>query len=457
MLQQQEAERLQREAKKTNCAATDRFWVESEGKCDGRRTATGERRGEAYACEEQGNFWDSDFGYKFCNKLLDVDGKPKSGKEFCSSNNQYWDGSKCDPTKNLDGSPKLYADVCQDLGMEYIPRGTKEVDLYGKRKINEPQSSPNTCNPDKDTEGNPINEERLCLDSVSYYKDGKCDYKKFPNGADKPEAMIDTIRHHRNGIQIPYDKASLMERFQNITMNGAINNQNWDDFGRIQNDYNQQREKAKKEAAIEKAKDVLGLFNVDYAISKGFVPGDPRGQSFWNDWTEAQRNMWIDNQNIQWLTDWYPWNMEGTPGIKANLTPAEQNEYRGDFSRAISLYTKKDTSGVYEDPEFMNALRPFFSRPSKPKPKGNGRGGNKPATLTLHWADWCPHCHDMMPEWKKLGSNHNGVIIQAVEQKQSGFKGPFPTILFQHGNSMEKYEGPRTKAAFTKFLKNKLG
>jgi hypothetical protein len=62
----------------------------------------------------------------------------------------------------------------------------------------------------------------------------------------------------------------------------------------------------------------------------------------------------------------------------------------------------------------------------------------------------------MMPEWKKLGSNHNGIVIQAVEQKRSGFKGPFPTILFQHGNSMEKYEGPRTKAAFVKFLKNKL-
>lgn len=464
MLQQQEAGRLQREAKKTNCAATDRFWIESEGKCDGRRTANGERRGEAYACEEQGNFWDSDFGYKFCNKLLDVDGKPKSGKEFCTSKNQYWDGSNCDPTKNLDGSPKLMPDLCQDLGVKYDPFDFDTENFYGKRQIIAPWSrrgaiNSNRCDIEKDTEGNPIDKEKLCLDTVSYYKDGVCDYKKFPNGVNKPEAMADAIVHHRNGVQIPYDIPSLGDYLDNAGRRMVGNNED-KIYQERRNTWNAEREQIKREAAIEKAKEVLGFFNIDYGISKGFVQANPKSQSFWQE-SEKIQNSWIDAMNLQWLTDWYPYNMEGTPGVKANLTPAEIDDYRRNFSMDIGVYSKFDMGPswgdrIYKDPEFMNAIRPFFSRPSKPNFEGKGRGGNKPATLTLHWADWCPHCHDMMPEWKKLGSNHNGVVIQAVEQKRSGFKGPFPTILFQHGNSMEKYEGPRTKAAFAKFLKNKL-
>jgi thiol-disulfide isomerase/thioredoxin len=429
--------------------------MEREGKCDGRRTANGERRGEAYECEEKGNFWDSDYGFKFCNKLLDVDGKPKSGKEFCSSKNQYWDGNNCDKTKNLDGTPKLMADLCQDLGVKYVPFDFEIEDFYGKRQITTSFNKPGTnmCDVENDTEGNPINEERLCLDSVSYYKDGKCDYKKFPNGADKPEAMTDAIRHHRNGIQIPYDKASIREFLQYGDRGIGANE------SRVQQEredkYNGERERIKREAVLENAKEILGFFNIDYAISKGFVPRV--SSDFWQQ-SEDQINRWIDGQNIQWLTDWYPRNMEGTPGVKANLTPEQQSKYFRDFALAISKYFKggwsfAENRSIYEDPKFVEELRPFFSRPSKPKAVGKGKG--RPS-LTLHWADWCPHCHDMIPEWKKLGSEHKGIQILAVEQKQSGFKGPFPTILFRNGNSMEKYEGPRTKAAFVKFLKNKL-
>jgi len=99
IIREKERKKLELEGKKTNCAATDRFWVlrGDDSYCDGKRTAAGERRGEAYECEEKGNFWDSDYGFKFCNKFLDVDGKPKSGKEFCSSKNHFTlDNGYCD-------------------------------------------------------------------------------------------------------------------------------------------------------------------------------------------------------------------------------------------------------------------------------------------------------------------------------------------------------------------------
>jgi thiol-disulfide isomerase/thioredoxin len=88
-------------------------------------------------------------------------------------------------------------------------------------------------------------------------------------------------------------------------------------------------------------------------------------------------------------------------------------------------------------------------------PRGNGKPQK---SLTLYYANWCPHCHDMMPEWKKLGKVYKGVKIQAIEQKKmkrSGIEG-FPTILFSDGQRETKYEGPRTKSGFVQFLKNNL-
>ena len=84
--------------------------------------------------------------------------------------------------------------------------------------------------------------------------------------------------------------------------------------------------------------------------------------------------------------------------------------------------------------------------------------GKKQKSLTLYYANWCPHCHDMMPEWKKLGGSYKGIKIQAIEQKRMKRKdiNGFPTILFSDGQRESMYEGPRTKSGFVKFLKNNL-
>ena len=85
------------------------------------------------------------------------------------------------------------------------------------------------------------------------------------------------------------------------------------------------------------------------------------------------------------------------------------------------------------------------------------QGGNKPKSLTLYYADWCPHCHDMMSDWNKLGKQHKGIKIEKFEEKETNFKvDGFPTIIFRDGSKVEKYEGERTKKAIVSYLKNKL-
>ena len=86
----------------------------------------------------------------------------------------------------------------------------------------------------------------------------------------------------------------------------------------------------------------------------------------------------------------------------------------------------------------------------EPVPTGSGK-----SSLTLYWARWCPHCHDVLPMWKKLA--FKGVQINALEEQETDFQvDGYPTIIFRNGNHMEKYTGKRTKAAILKFLKNKL-
>jgi hypothetical protein len=64
----------------------------------------------------------------------------------------------------------------------------------------------------------------------------------------------------------------------------------------------------------------------------------------------------------------------------------------------------------------------------------------------------------MMPEWNKLGKTHKGIQIITIErmQNKSFPVNAYPTIIFRNGKKMEKYDGPRTKSGFVKFLKNKL-
>jgi thiol-disulfide isomerase/thioredoxin len=115
---------------------------------------------------------------------------------------------------------------------------------------------------------------------------------------------------------------------------------------------------------------------------------------------------------------------------------------------------------IKEINEMTAPLQPLKPVEPEPGPGGlfNGdelEGWGMPTSLTLYWAKWCPHCHDILPMWKKL--RHRGVQINALEEQETDFEvDGYPTIIFRNGSNMEKYNGKRTLAAIKKFLKNKL-
>jgi len=101
---------------------------------------------------------------------------------------------------------------------------------------------------------------------------------------------------------------------------------------------------------------------------------------------------------------------------------------------------------------------------------GFGTSGAPPvASFTLYYADWCPHCQTVKPDFKAFAENGvvtvNGknVAVSMIEEsekdKMAGkqVKG-FPTFLFETaaGETIE-YNGPRTKDAWMDFLAKNVG
>lgn len=86
---------------------------------------------------------------------------------------------------------------------------------------------------------------------------------------------------------------------------------------------------------------------------------------------------------------------------------------------------------------------------------------NSPA-FVLFWAEWCPHCKDVVPIWKQLKEGAKGnVQILDMESKNPAMmahKIPgFPTIRFfpeglENGAVHTDYTGPRTLEGFVQFL-----
>lgn len=96
---------------------------------------------------------------------------------------------------------------------------------------------------------------------------------------------------------------------------------------------------------------------------------------------------------------------------------------------------------------------------------GFGDAGAPPvASFTMYYADWCPHCKTVKPEFEDFSKrgvitvNGKNVAVAMVEEsdkeKMAGknVKG-FPTFLYQTaaGETVE-YSGPRTRDGWMDFL-----
>lgn len=110
-------------------------------------------------------------------------------------------------------------------------------------------------------------------------------------------------------------------------------------------------------------------------------------------------------------------------------------------------------------------LLTFASRGAEGFIAGFGTAGAPPVgTFTMYYADWCPHCKSIKPEFSKFAANGvvtvNGrnVAVRMIEEsekdKMAGkeIKG-FPTFMFETvaGDSVE-YSGPRTRDSWMDFL-----
>lgn len=83
-------------------------------------------------------------------------------------------------------------------------------------------------------------------------------------------------------------------------------------------------------------------------------------------------------------------------------------------------------------------------------------------TLLLLHMERCPHCVELMPEWKKFTKmNDTSIQTKSVEMnedkslvKKYDVEG-FPTILLlnSNGDKIKTYEGPRTAEGLLEFCR----
>ena len=84
--------------------------------------------------------------------------------------------------------------------------------------------------------------------------------------------------------------------------------------------------------------------------------------------------------------------------------------------------------------------------------------GLPPNSFTMYYAEWCPHCTSVMPEFEAFANSYSKTMVRAVEQKQNNefkVKG-FPTFVYtdKHGMSTV-YKGARHSEAWKTFLEEK--
>tara|TARA_B000000565_G_C23770565_1_gene372065 strand:+ start:167 stop:553 length:387 start_codon:yes stop_codon:yes gene_type:complete len=95
----------------------------------------------------------------------------------------------------------------------------------------------------------------------------------------------------------------------------------------------------------------------------------------------------------------------------------------------------------------------FFSTETKQK------GGNNVVIIYLFKADWCPHCQNFMPTWRKMKKKYEDQIQfktldsdkDKSEMKKHNIEG-FPTIK---NNNNDEYNGDRSENDFEDWIKTK--
>ena len=88
--------------------------------------------------------------------------------------------------------------------------------------------------------------------------------------------------------------------------------------------------------------------------------------------------------------------------------------------------------------------------------------GGENGVLRFFYADWCPHCKAVKPEWEKLKKAYKGdVVLKDVDcskgrpsiAKKLEVEG-FPTFIYSKAGEHKEYDGDRTAAGLKAFIKD---
>ena len=411
--------------KKIVCDSTNRFWIESESKCDGLRNKDGSSNTYAEACKENNGYWDSEGKVSFCNPFFNSEKQLKTKKERCNFIGSFWDenqpGNECNPARKINGKAKRYADFCIGMNNYWIP--------------NKNAFEGGDCDVERDNDGKPKSEEQMCNDNANYYG------RRF---------WIENASYGEGGAKI--DVTEQMREMVRM---------------------------ANKNETEDENELIIPSFPVDWFVRTKLNGVDPSPGSRkilevrcqGNKYASALNGEYFPLVKLQYGTekdcnqDYFPNGLVKSRDFIKNVVDVNLGEDQmkqfgvaGDVGRLPYNYSTMKRYLTNRGEIRAQLLNDAWQnhREDDIEPPRQGTGKSK-KSITLYYADWCPHCHNMMPEWNKLGKNHKGIKVEKFEENETDFQvDGFPTIIFRDGKKVEKYEGDRSKKAIVSYLKNKL-
>jgi thiol-disulfide isomerase/thioredoxin len=122
----------------------------------------------------------------------------------------------------------------------------------------------------------------------------------------------------------------------------------------------------------------------------------------------------------------------------------------------------------------MKMNTPFYSFHDTYKIEGMTNAGSEPNKIVLWYADWCPHCKSMKPDWETIKNKYDGktvngrlVVFEEINcttvtpeiessMDKNDVKG-FPTIkLFLDDGTVSDFDAKPTTSTLDQFLNSML-
>ena len=137
---------------------------------------------------------------------------------------------------------------------------------------------------------------------------------------------------------------------------------------------------------------------------------------------------------------------------------------------------KKSTKNTKATPAKKKENKTKKTNKTKKAKKSNKKKTKDESTIVLVYANWCPHCQTMKPEWNEM-KNRLGMDIETIEIEDSDFdkdtkirdiednklKGEhieimgYPTMFKVHNGHTDYYGGSRTASEMIKWAKSHKG